>query len=142
MGMNSAPRDLILEQSKLRKPVGQPKLDIHGEKPAPIPDVVSPQAQVEPVENSPSSQPISMEPILVSTSIRINLIENKEYLSFTTISKDNVNPSSEKHIGISQRPLLGGPMKVENFPKDFINGISLQFDRGRSAKVRPIPKTK
>ena len=83
-----------------------------------------------------------MEPIPVSTPIRINPVENKEYLSFTTILKDNVNLSSENHIGVSQEPLLGGPTKVEKFPKDFVNGIPLQFDRGRSAKVRPIPKGK
>ena len=78
----------------------------------------------------------------MSIPIRINPVENKEYLPFTTISKDNVNPSSENHIGVSQEPLLGGFTKVENFPKDFVNGIPFQFDRGRFAKVRPIPKGK
>ena len=38
--------------------------------------------------------------------------------------------------------MLGGPTKVENFCKDFVNWIPLEFDRGRSAKVRPIPKGK
>ena len=115
LDLNPAPRNLILEQSKLgdREPIGQPKLDTRGEKQAPTPIVVIPPEQVEPVGNSPSSQPVPMVPILVSTPIRINPVENKEYSPFTTILKENVNLSSENHIGVSQEPLLGGPTNVE-----------------------------
>ena len=74
--------------------------------------------------------------------IRINPVENKEYLPFTTLAQDNANSNSGNHIGVSQEPLFGEPTKVENVPKDFVNGIPLQFDRDTSAKVRCIPKGK
>ena len=47
--------------------------------------------QLEPMEKFPSSQPIQAKPTLVSTPIKKNPIENKEYLSFTLILKDDVD---------------------------------------------------
>ena len=82
MALNPALRDLIPKQSKLedQKPIRQPKSNTLDEKQAPTLVEVAYLRQLEPMENSPNSQPVPVECILVSTPIRINPVENKDYI--------------------------------------------------------------
>ena len=77
----------------------QPKLDAPVKEPVPNSVDITHPIWLEPVEDTPDvpkAQPVGVGSSFVFNPIRINLVINKEYLSFTPPMKDDVNPGSEK----------------------------------------------